>query len=38
MARPPDLRQRLYTLAEALAALEKGMTKWFEELGVDLDS
>jgi hypothetical protein len=25
------------TLAEALAALEKGLAKWFEEQGVDLD-
>lgn len=25
------------TLAEALAALEKGLTKWFKEQGIDLD-
>jgi hypothetical protein len=26
------------TLAEALAALEKGLRAWFEEQGIDLDS
>jgi hypothetical protein len=25
------------TLAEALAALEKGLRKWFAEQGIDLD-
>jgi hypothetical protein len=25
------------TLAEALAALEKGLARWFEEQGIDLD-
>ena len=26
------------TLAEALAALEKGLRKWFEDEGIDLNS
>jgi hypothetical protein len=26
------------TLAEALAALEKGLRKWFDEQGIDLDN
>ena len=38
MARPPDLRQRSDTLAEALAALEKGLRKWFDEQGIALDN
>jgi hypothetical protein len=25
------------TLAEALAALEKGLTEWFEEQGIEVD-
>jgi hypothetical protein len=25
------------TLAEALAALEKGLNKWFDEQGIDLE-
>jgi hypothetical protein len=25
------------TLAEAMAALEKGLRKWFDEQGIDLD-
>ena len=28
MARPPDLRQRADTLAEAMAVLERGLAKW----------
>jgi hypothetical protein len=31
MVRPPDLRQRSNTLAEALAALEKGIRAWYEQ-------
>ena len=37
MTRPPDLRHGSDTLAEALAALEKGLRKWFDEQGIDLD-
>jgi hypothetical protein len=37
MARPPNLRQRSDTLAEALAALEKGLARWFEEQGVEVE-
>ena len=32
-----DLRQGPDTLAEALAALEKGLTKWFKEQGVEVE-
>jgi hypothetical protein len=38
MARPPDLRQRSDTLAEAMAALEKGLRKWFAEQGIEVES
>jgi hypothetical protein len=34
---PPDPRQRSDTLAEALAALEKGLAKWFKEQGVEVE-
>jgi hypothetical protein len=34
MVRPPGLRQRSDTLAESLAALEKGLAKWFKEQGI----
>jgi hypothetical protein len=37
MTRPPDLRQRSDTLAEAMAALEKGLKKWFEEQGIEVE-
>ena len=33
----PDLRQRADTLAEALTALEMGLTKWFDEQGIELE-
>ena len=36
-ARPPDLRQWSDTLAEAMASLEKGLAKWFEEQGVEVE-
>ena len=36
MTRPPDLRQRSDTLAEAMAALEKGLAKWFKGQGVSV--
>jgi hypothetical protein len=37
MARPTDLRQRSHTLAEALAALENGLKRWFDEQEIDID-
>jgi hypothetical protein len=37
MARPTDLRQRSDTLAEALAARENGLAKWFKEQGVEVE-
>jgi hypothetical protein len=37
MVRPPGLRQRSDTLAEALAALEKGLAMWFEEQGTEVE-
>ena len=37
MARPPDLRRRSDTLAEALAALEKGLAKWFKEQEIEVE-
>jgi hypothetical protein len=36
-SRPPVLRLRPDTLAEAMAALETGLKKWFDEQGIDLD-
>jgi hypothetical protein len=36
-ARPPDLRQRPDTVAEALAALEKGLAGRFKEQGVKVE-
>ena len=37
MARPPGLRQGSHTLTEALASLERGLAKWFEEQGVEVE-
>ena len=37
MTRPPDLRQRSDTLAETLAALEKGLAEYFEREGIELE-
>ena len=36
-SRPPVLRLRSDTLAEALAALEKGLAKWFKEQGIEVE-
>jgi hypothetical protein len=37
MVRPPDLRQGSDTLAEALAALEKGLKAYFEREGIEVE-
>jgi hypothetical protein len=37
MARPPDLQQRSDTLAEALASLDRGLARWFEEQGIEVE-
>jgi hypothetical protein len=35
-ARPPELRLKSDTLAEAMAFLDKGLAKWFKKQGIEV--
>ena len=37
MVRPPGLRQRSDSPTEPLAAMEKGLARWFKEQGIEVE-